>query len=145
MQSTLRFEVPAGDYRSLSFGLGLTPSQNATIPADHKPGSALSLTSEYWPAWESYIYEKIEGAYKLNDETEKSIALHVGSDDTYRVMKWKDGFSLNGDQVEKIIIPIDLKNILKDYPITEAPVLHKLEQLPYMEMIANRFSESMNN
>ncbi len=144
IQQTLRFEVPAGNYTSLSFGLGVNPTQNATTPATHEPGSALSLSSEYWPAWKSYIFDKIEGTYKLNDEAGESVALHVGGDETYRILEWKDGFTI-GDKPKEIIIPIDLKFILKDYPITEAPVLHQLGQLPYMDMLADKFSESMQN
>jgi len=143
-QQTLRFELPAGNYSSLSFGLGLTPAQNATTPATHEPGSALSLFGEYWPAWNSYIFDKIEGIYKLNDDTPESVALHVGGDETYRVLEWKGGFTI-GDKTKEIIIPIDLKYILENYPITEAPVLHKLDQLLYMTMLADRISESMQN
>ena len=145
MQQALRFEVPEGDYESLAFGLGLTASQNATTPAIHEAGSALSLTSEYWTAWESYIFEKIEGAYQVNNEPSESVALHIGSDPTYHVMEWNDGFSLSSGESKQLTIPIDLYYILKDYPISEAPVLHKLEQLPYMELIADSFSASMNN
>ena len=72
------------------------------------------------------------------------MALHVGGDETYRVLEWKDGFTI-GDKPKEIIIPIDLKYILEDYPITEAPVLHQLDQLPYMEILADRLSESMQN
>lgn len=142
-EQTLRFDVPSGNYSSLSFGLGLTPSQNATVPADHEAGSALSLTSEYWPAWESYIFEKIEGNYRLHDLPMEPSTLHVGGNETYRLLQWKNGLSLKGGENKKVVIPIDLKYILKDYPITEAPRLHQLDQMPYMNMIADGFSESM--
>lgn len=145
VKQTLRFEVPPGDYESLTFGLGLTPAQNATLPADHEAGSALSLSSEYWTAWKSYIFEKIEGTYQLNDESPESVALHIGSNPLYRVLEWNNGFSLSDGQSQQLTIPIDLYYILKDYPLVEAPVLHKLEQLSYMELIADNFSASMKN
>lgn len=141
----LSFDIPSGDYDSFSFGLGLTPEQNATEPSDYSAGSALSYTSEYWPAWKSYIFEKLEGAYKLRDEPEESVALHVGADETYRVLEWKDGITLSGNRGMQIVVPIDLKQILDGYPLPEAPVLHMLAQLPYMERIADGFSKSMNN
>lgn len=144
MIQVLGFEIPSGNYSSLSFGLGLTPAQNGTVPADHSEG-ALSLTGEYWPAWESYIYEKIEGSYQVGDGEQKSVALHVGGNETYRLLEWKNGLSISNNEVKRITIPIDLKRILEDYPMTESPVLHKLEQLPLMEMIADGFAESMNN
>lgn len=144
VEQKLSFEIPSGNYAAISFGLGLTPAQNRTIPADHEAGSALSLTSEYWPAWNSYIFEKIEGSYKVNNGDSQSVALHVGGDETYRVLQWNQGLSLNDGETRVINIPIDLKVILKDYPITESPVLHQLEQLPLMEMIADGFVRSMN-
>ena len=144
VEQKLSFEIPTGNYESLSFGLGLTPAQNSTTPADHEAGSALSLSSEYWPSWNSYIYEKLEGSYQLNDGDNQSVALHVGGDETYRVLEWNNDLSIAGGETKLINIPIDLKNILESYPITESPVLHKLEQLPLMEMIADGFAESMN-
>ncbi len=144
-EQTLRFEVPSGDYSSLSFGLGLTAAQNATLPANHEAGSAMSLTSEYWPAWQSYIFTKIEGNFKLHDSSPGASTLHTGGNDTYRILEWNDGLSFRGGEVREIIIPIDLKEILKDYPLTEAPRLHQLEQLPYMNTIADGFLESMVN
>lgn len=145
MQQTLSFEIPSGNYSSLSFGLGLTPAQNSTDPADHEAGSALSLTSEYWEAWNSFIFVKVEGTYQLNDDEPRSVALHVGGNDSYRVLEWKNGLSIGEDQSKKITIPIDLKYILDGYPISESPVLHKLEQISLMERIADGFAESMKN
>lgn len=142
-QQLLRFSLPASEYSSLSFGVGLTPEQNATQPADHEPGAALSFSSEYWEAWDSYVFEKIEGRYKVNDE-EETMALHIGGDETYRIMEWKDGLSLSGDDSEMITISIDLKEILEEYPLTEAPVLHSEDQLSFMEMLADYFVNSMN-
>lgn len=143
-QQKLTFEIPSGNYESLSFGLGLHPTLNGTTPTEHEVGSALSFSSEYWPAWQSYIFEKIEGAYKVNGGQLESVALHVGGDDTYRVLDWTSGLSIGDGEVKVINIPIDLKHILDGYPITESPVLHQLEQLPLMEMIADRFVSSMN-
>lgn len=145
MKQILSFEVPAGDYSSISFGLGLTPAQNSTVPSDHEAGSALSLTSEYWQAWNSYIFEKIEGTYQLNGGSPESLALHVGGDETYRVLEWQNGLSVSGDRNVEITIPIDLKTILTDFPVTESPKLHALEQLPLMEQVADGFYASMRN
>lgn len=144
MEQKLSFEIPSGNYASLSFGLGLTPAQNNTVPADHEAGSALSLSSEYWQAWDSYVFEKLEGSYQLNNGDEQSVALHVGGDDTYRILEWNSDLSIADGETKVINIPIDLKYILDDYPITESPVLHALAQLPLMEMIADGFAESMN-
>lgn len=145
MKQKLTFEVPSGDYSSISFGLGLTPAQNSTIPADHEARSALSLTSEYWQAWDSYIFEKIEGTYQVNGGNSESVALHVGGDETYRILEWRDGLSLSGDRNVEITIPIDLKTILTNFPVTESPKLHALEQLPLMEQVADGFYASMHN
>src|SRR5690606_2593291 len=103
MQQTLSIEVPSGDYASISFGLGLTALQNNTVPSDHEAGSALSLTSEYWPAWNSYIFEKIEGTYQVNGGSPESVTLHVGGNETYRVLEWRDGLSVSGGKRAEIV------------------------------------------
>src|SRR5690606_19647809 len=142
VEQKLSFEIPSGNYAAISFGLGLTPAQHRTIPADHEAGSALSLHSQSWTTCTSHKLEKIDESYKVNNGDSQSVALHVGGDETYRVLQWNQGLSLNDGETRVINIPIDLKVILKDYPITESPVLHQLEQLPLMEMIADGFVRS---
>lgn len=143
-QQLLRFSLPASEYSSLSFGLGVTPSQNATKPAEHAPGTFLSFASEYWEAWDSYVFEKIEGRYKVNGGDPETMALHIGGDETYRKLEWKDVLSLSGDDSEVFEISIDLKDILQNYPLTEAPVLHSEEQLSFMNLLADQFAAYMN-
>src|SRR5699024_4950324 len=99
---------------------------------------------EYWEAWDSYVFEKIEGRYKMDGQDPETMALHIGGDETYRNLEWKDALSLSGDDSEVLEISIDLKDILVNYPLTEAPVLHSEQQLSYMNILADNIAQSMN-
>ena len=78
----------------LRFNIGLTPEQNSTVPADYTSGSPLAMPGEYWLAWKSYIFLKIEGWIDLDGDgmAETGVALHLGSDE---VMKSISPWTIN--------------------------------------------------
>jgi len=128
----------------IHFNLGLTPEQNSTIPADHDPGTPLALAGEYWLAWESYIFTKIEGWIDLDGDgmAEAGVALHLGSDE---VMK---SFSLqNIDGSNALVIQIDLARIFeqdKVYDIEANPQIHSLSQIESLRELSNNLEKAVS-
>ncbi|MCB0687074.1 MAG: hypothetical protein KDC53_11125 [Saprospiraceae bacterium] len=129
----------------LDFNLGLTPEQNSTIPADYDSGTPLSLASEYWLAWESYIFTKIEGWIDLNGDgvAEEGVALHLGSDE---VMK-SFSFALPTGMTD-IVIQIDLGKIFeqngKIYDIEANPQIHSLSQIDALRELSNNLEQAVS-
>ncbi len=129
--------------KDISFNIGLTEDQNKTVPADYVSGDVLARPGEYWLAWDSFIFFKIEGFIDLDgdNDPETNVALHVGSDLSMRHV----GLSTN-DIDGSISIVIDVKDIFERgqlYTIAENPQIHSLSQLPFATFLAENFRQTL--
>lgn len=123
-------DLPADNYTSLSFALGISASDNAKKPGDYTSSSPLSRSGEYWNAWESYVFYKIEGMLDTdNDGTmDQGVALHMGGDEVYKLLSFEKGYVVDSDKTNKAIIKIDLAKVFgkggKVYDLFANPNLH---------------------
>ncbi len=136
-------EVDLDQIDEISFNLGLTESQNQTVPADHPAGSPLAKPGEYWVAWDSYIFVKIEGWIDLDDDgqVETGIALHLGSDQVMRPILVQTNQPAND-----LTLAIDLHQVFQGsdiYDIAANPQLHSLSQLPAAIELADNLQNSL--
>ncbi len=136
-----KIELPALD--EISFNLGLSQDQNTAVPADFATDHPQGKPGEYWLAWDSYIFVKIEGRIDLDgdDDPEAGIALHLGSNNVMREIR----IPVNG-MGNKITLEFDLKNVFENgsiYDIAENPQLHSLSQLPAAEELADNISQAI--
>jgi hypothetical protein len=94
-------DVPAGLYKGIKLGVGVSDDFNMTQPGDYAAGHPLS--DNYWTAATGYIFSKIEGNADLNqngDYSEK-LTFHTGASELYNEkvfiqdVEVKQGSSLN--------------------------------------------------
>lgn len=143
-------EIPnsAGkDFETINLSLGISESQNQTVPADYISSNDLSLSSEYWEGWESYVYFKIEGDIDKNSDgtfgSGESFALHLGTDLVRRNLE----YDVTGR--DKLNFTFEVKKIFENngevYDIFNYPKLHTLsdENLAQMEILANNIVSSI--
>ncbi|WP_236969169.1 MbnP family protein [Membranihabitans marinus] len=135
--------LPLEQYSGLRFGLGVSPSLNRTSPTDYGSGQPLSYTSEYWTPWQSYIFAKIEGEFKVNGGESESFVLHTGSDEAYRTISIDQTLIMETDKEKNIALDIDLYKILVDYPIISQPRIHQLSQQEYVNKLSDNFANSL--
>lgn len=112
---TLTMEgIPVGDYSRLAFGIGVSQELNGSKPSDYGSTHALSSTSDYWLAWESYIFSKIEGRIDTDGDgmNETGVSYHLGSDSSYREVKMNETSTVSKDNPLTINVVIDLEKIL---------------------------------
>ncbi|NND04741.1 MAG: hypothetical protein HKN87_00050 [Saprospiraceae bacterium] len=136
-----------GGFDAISFNFGLTETQNASVPADYSSGHPMAKPGEYWVAWDSYIFVKVEGWIDLdNDNTpETGVALHLGSNAVKRSM----AKSISNPE-EEIEIIIDVHALFENaetgkiYDIAVNPQLHSLSQLPAAEELADNLAQSIS-
>ena len=132
------------DFTGIRFNTGLPSVLNNTVPADYPSSSALSLTSEYWESWNSYIFMKIEGNIDLDADgsLETGIALHLGSDDMLRTHQFD-----NLDGSKNVSFVIDLKDIFESngnlYDIATTPRIHSLTQINEAAFLMNNFQSGL--
>ncbi|NND33680.1 MAG: hypothetical protein HKN76_13915 [Saprospiraceae bacterium] len=130
--------------KNLRFNIGLTEEQNKTVPADYPSGHPLAMPGEYWLAWDSYIFFKIEGKIDLDEDgiAEAGVALHLGSD---QVMRSFDLINLSGGN--HLTVEIDVTKIFgtdKVYDITENPQIHSLSQMPALLELSNNLTTAVS-
>ncbi len=141
-------DVAVGDYTQLAFKVGVPESQNASTPSDYSSENDLSLASEYWSPWESYIFSKTEA--KLDSDGDGigniNIALHIGSDEALRSVNLPRNFTIEGDGTEQLNIIIDLKKVFDGntgvYDILANPSTHQLSQNGPINEIADNISSA---
>ena len=56
------------DLSNVQFNLGLTEEMNQMVPADFGSSHPLAAPGEYWLAWDSYIFVKVEGWVDFNED-----------------------------------------------------------------------------
>jgi len=117
------------DINNISFSIGLNPTVNATIPGDYTSSNDLSLSSEYWTPWSSYIFSKTEGRMDADEDgtNELNFALHLGLDDAFREVNLEKEMTLSGEST--VVIKIDLKKLFENagvvYDLEATPQIHQ--------------------
>lgn len=134
-------EMP--DYDRISFGIGLDAATNSTVPADYSSSNDLSLISEYWASWTSYIFVKIEGNIDLDRDgsLEQGVALHLGANEAYRLLNYSN--IVSGQDIE---ITIDLLDIFSDgevFDLANNPRIHNLNQMPLITQLMDNFAANV--
>jgi len=146
-------KIPVGDYPNIAFGIGVPADLNRTKPSDYSTSHPLGAdnSGEYWEAWDSYIFVKIEGQYDADDNgfdgNDVAFAYHVGQDEFYQKLNipFEQAISLKADTSADIEFRLDIKKLLAD----EDGNLLALEahdpnnQKAIMELIMNNFSKAL--
>ncbi len=137
--------VPTNQIRGIHFALGLNENENSTVPSEYPANHPLSNSGEYWIAWNSYIFVKIEGFVDLDDdkELETSVALHLGSNEAYRMVNVEQ-ISENGN----ISIDLDVRKLFEInaiYNIEETPHIHSLTQLAQTHFLMDNLQKVLEN
>lgn len=146
-------KIPVGGYNSMAFGIGVAPDLNRTKPSDYSTSHPLGAdnSAEYWEAWNSYIFMKIEGQYDADgngfDGEDIAFAYHVGQDDLYQTITFTfdDPLQLEATTPTDIMFLLDLKKLLT----TGTGELLSLDahdpnnQKEAMRMIVDNFSDAL--
>jgi hypothetical protein len=142
--------IEPGDYNNLNFGVGVNNIQNAKDPGEFESGHALSKPAEHWFSWSSYIFLKLEANMDSNNDGNNDfpIALHLGSDDAYRIINLNKEIKINEDEITETNITFDMYEFLgganNTYDVDKNPQIHSLEQKDAVVELANNILNSFN-
>jgi len=111
--------VPVGVYKQLRFGIGVPADLNRTNPSDYSTTHPLGAdnSGEYWEAWNSYIFAKIEGQYDINgdgniDGDDISFAYHTGMDSNYEPPIELDNITtLKAGETTDLVFELDIREL----------------------------------
>ena len=95
-----------GNMSQFNLGIGVSPEYNAKKPKDFPSLNPLSEASEYWDAWNSYIFSKLEGSMDKDGDGkfETGITLHTGGNEMYQNIKFDKSFSIGENQKPLLIV-----------------------------------------
>lgn len=109
------YDVPAGDYVSVRFGLGVKPELNAIDPNNFAADAPLN-ENEFWSAATRYVFAKIEANADLeNDGTfDTGLTYHMGSDALYQTLTFTGDFTIDGTDDPRLVFTADVLKALTD-------------------------------
>jgi hypothetical protein len=136
-----------GDYSQIQICIGVDEKNNGKEPSDFASTHPLSNQSEYWAAWNSYIFFRAEGFLDANRDGTKNLgfALHTGSDNAYRCINLPINLTVDGGEDNIINLVIDAKKIFGKntiFDIDQNPQLHSLTQLPQVIELSNNIKDA---
>jgi hypothetical protein len=105
-------QIPEGIYTGINFNIGLTPEQNKTVPADYTSTHILSDGTKYWPAWNSYIFSKVEGTFR--DSMDHGFSYHSGFDISMRTENYPGYIQITKGDTTPVDIEIDYEKLFND-------------------------------
>lgn len=115
----LSSNIPVGTYKGLKIGVGVPSDINKTDPEDYGSNHVLSEQANYWDAWESYIFAKIDGASDINGDGDiviggsesEGLSFHTGTDKVYTEITLTKDIEISVDGNTTMIIEVDLKDL----------------------------------
>jgi hypothetical protein len=123
--------VPVGEYTGIKIGFGLSPSLNATEPGDYTTASPLGDGGNYWTAWNSYIFSRVEGRlFRNGQSTPIAFLYHSGVDGSYQIRTYTfaQPLSIGAGSSSALSFSLNVRNLLfgSQNPIDVAanPVSH---------------------
>lgn len=113
------FEVPAGTYRGLRFGIGVPPSLNNGNPAVYEPSHPLSIQrGMHWNWTTGYIFLKIDG--RIDSTTARTggpvlgMTYHTGTNELYRELSFLEpdhSFSIAEGEARSFAFALDVNRL----------------------------------
>lgn len=146
-------KVPIGDYTSLSFGIGVAADLNRTKPSEYATSHPLGAdhSGEYWEAWNSYIFVKIEGQYDADgngfDANDVAFAYHIGQDEFYKTLsaEFNSAIVIEKDVPQEVELRLNIKELFttSDGSLLELSAHDPNNQMDVMRMIMDNFTTAL--
>lgn len=102
--------IPTGNYTKILLGIGVSPSLNAQDPGNFPSTSPLGDVGNYWTAWNSYIFSRVEGNVKSSAGTTPFL-YHTGVDGTYQERGFTQAIEIQKDATDELVFELDAKKI----------------------------------
>lgn len=147
-----QFSIKVGDYNTLNLGIGVPKNLNEKQPNKFVSSHPLSELADYWSAWDSYIFSKVEGRVDTTAAQKGRFDLgysyHTGTDEMYRSIKLARDFSIKKGQNTEITIEVDAALLLNGksgkIDIIKNPNTHSLKNKDIATTIVNNYASAFS-
>jgi hypothetical protein len=107
-------EVEIGNYKAIRFGIGVEPGKNAKEPGDFPTDPYLGDPGNYWSAWNSYIFSRLEGRIDTLPNAaggDVSYLYHSGVDGMYQTRSFTKTFEISSNNNSELVFKVNAKDI----------------------------------
>ena len=107
-------DIGIGSYKAIRFGIGIEPGKNAKEPGDFPTDPYLGDPGNYWTAWNSYIFSRLEGRSDTLPNAaggDVSYLYHTGVDGMYQTRSFTKTFEISSNSNSELIFNINAKDI----------------------------------
>lgn len=146
-------KIPVDNYSSMAFGIGVMADLNRTTPGDYSTSHPLGSdnSGEYWEAWNSYIFVKIEGQYDVDgdgfDGEDVAFAYHVGQDDLYKKLSadFETPITLDANTPTNLELRLDIMKLFEqdNGELLPLEAHDPNNQMETMHLIMDNFSNAL--
>ncbi len=130
---------------SLNFGIGVPKVQNAKLPKDFTFPDPLTDGSNFWDAWQSYIFSKLEGSMdKDNDGVfETGITLHTGGNEVFTPVKFTKNYTVANGVKTIVNFELNINELVKGIDLTTVNSSHQVGDAATMKIMMNNFTTAL--
>jgi hypothetical protein len=103
-------------FSEIKFSIGVVGSiNNNKMPANFPSSNALGDDGNYWTAWDSYIFSRVEGNLDTSRSSNMTIPLpflyHAGANDMLQIRTFSKTFATINSQTTTLVFEVDAENI----------------------------------
>ncbi|MEM6771315.1 MAG: MbnP family protein [Bacteroidota bacterium] len=109
------YNIPAGNYQQLRFGLGVKPELNALDPNNFSAADPLN-ENEFWNANARYVFAKIEANADLENDGmfDTGLSYHMGNDALYTTIEFNGDFTIEEGNSPRLTVVADVLKAMSD-------------------------------
>lgn len=116
IRSSNSISIPAGDYKKITFTLGLDSILNATAPGNYPTSHVLGADAgNYWVMNSSYIFSKLEGFMDTTNTSgavlNRSFVYHIGANGYTKVITLNKSFSISENASSDLNLLFDMPTV----------------------------------
>ncbi len=140
-ESVIFEKIKGGDYKSITFHIGLSERLNNLTPSDIDARSPLQ-DGTYWPDWGSFIFTTITGKADLDNNgiTDHNLVYHIGGNQSVRPKSFAGEVKIEDNRITKLDFTVDLKEMFmangQPFDIENFSAIHTEPEI--MEDLADR-------
>ncbi len=106
-------EILDDGFTSISFSVGVVNNLNSKQPADFPSSNALGDDGNYWTAWDSYIFSRVEGNLDTSRSSSSTLPFlyHAGVPEMLQARTFTKSFATIDNQTTELIFEVDAADI----------------------------------
>ncbi len=137
--------IPSGDKKNFNLYIGVSSDLNSKKPKDYPTTNPLSESSNYWDAWNSYIFFKLEGSLDKDGDGqyETGITLHAGGNEVYQSMNFSKTFTVKENETTPLSMELDLNKLINGIDMETYNSTHQIGDLPTMKKMMGNFQTAL--